>query len=113
MPDAELKRCRICKERKPVDAFYRDRSRRDGLQSYCKECNSAIEKKRRRNPVERARSVQLKAGRLVKPESCEACGAEGPLEGHHDDYSKPLVIRWLCTTCHLAEHGKEVHLATA
>jgi hypothetical protein len=142
----ELKYCGLCKERKPVGAFHRDRSRSDGLQSYCKDCRKTIEKNRRRNPVERARSVQLwrqrhperaaakgrefrkrrpeivnahnavaralKTGRLTKPESCEACGAGGRLEGHHPDYSKPLDVRWLCVGCHYAEHGKEARLAT-
>jgi len=34
---------------------------------------------------------------------CESCGA-AKVEAHHDDYSKPLQVRWLCRPCHLAEH---------
>lgn len=28
-----------------------------------------------------------------------------PLHAHHDDYSKPLEIQWLCTGCHGAVHS--------
>lgn len=37
---------------------------------------------------------------------CEVCGA-ADTEGHHDDYSKPLTVRWLCKAHHLeAHHGR-------
>jgi hypothetical protein len=35
--------------------------------------------------------------------SCEECGAP-KADAHHDDYSRPLDVRWLCETCHGAEH---------
>lgn len=37
----DTKRCTKCGETKPVDEFYRNRSHRDGLNSYCKECRRA------------------------------------------------------------------------
>lgn len=46
----------------------------------------------------------LRSGRLVKPSVCEDCGEEKRLEGHHDDYSKVLDVRWLCRQCHGAHH---------
>jgi transposase-like protein len=48
----------------------------------------------------------VSAGRLVKPSACETCAAECNPHGHHDDYSKPLVVRWLCGPCHRAWHRK-------
>jgi hypothetical protein len=36
----------------------------------------------------------VRAGRLVRA-ACETCGAT-KTQGHHDDYSKPLDVRWLC-----------------
>lgn len=53
---------------------------------------------------ERARSRLAYAVRrgYVARQPC-ACGA--PIaEAHHDDYSKPLDVRWLCRACHVAEH---------
>lgn len=37
----ELKRCTRCGEEKERSAFSKDRSRKDGLQPYCKACNKA------------------------------------------------------------------------
>ncbi|KKB80797.1 hypothetical protein VW35_00890 [Devosia soli] len=55
----------------------------------------------------RARNKTWKAilnGTLVQ-NPCEVCG-ELPAEAHHDDYSKPLEVRWLCKMHH-AEHHKQ------
>jgi hypothetical protein len=44
----------------------------------------------------------LRSGKLVRPSRCSECGAEAKrIEGHHDDYSRPLEIRWLCKRCHV------------
>lgn len=32
-----------------------------------------------------------------------SCGNPDP-EMHHEDYSKPLEVTWLCRPCHLLEH---------
>lgn len=39
-------------------------------------------------------------GILKKPNRCEVCEKVKPLQGHHEDYSKPLEIIWLCSKCH-------------
>ena len=43
----------------------------------------------------------IRDGRL-KREACEVCGEEA--EAHHEDYSKPLEVRWLCMQHHRATH---------
>lgn len=45
----------------------------------------------------------LRAGTLVKT-ACEVC-TEPKVEGHHDDYSKPLEVKWLCIYHHKKLHG--------
>jgi|ERR1700743_282878 len=46
----------------------------------------------------------VRDGRLVK-QACEKCGHKA--QAHHDDYRKPLEVRWLCRKHHLEHHGKE------
>lgn len=100
--------------------------------SYCKKCTT--ERKRRirqekmqdpvyRNMVkekEREKSradIQIKIkracrsatnraiafGKLVK-QPCEVCGVNENIDAHHDDYTDPLNIRWLCKTHHMQHH---------
>ena len=57
-------------------------------------------KKNIHHKVQRA----VKKGIIVKASNCENCGADGMLHGHHDDYSKPLKVRWLCPACHVGVH---------
>jgi hypothetical protein len=37
-------------------------------------------------------------------EPCEVCGVTDSVHAHHDDYLKPLNVKWLC-----AAHHKEWH----
>lgn len=41
-------------------------------------------------------------GQLVRPETCEQCGASGRIEAAHYSYREPLYVRWLCKPCHRA-----------
>lgn len=40
---------------------------------------------------------------LVERQPCEVCGSE-PTDAHHDDYDRPLTVRWLCRRHHKAAH---------
>jgi len=44
----------------------------------------------------------IKAGTLA-PQPCEVCGSM-EVHAHHEDYSKPLDVRWLCNVHHGKEH---------
>ena len=63
---------------------------------------------KQRNPNKtRAHSVVNNAvmrGKLQR-QPCESCG-DASTEAHHDDYSRPLDVRWLCRTCHARHHAQ-------
>ncbi len=66
------------------------------------------QKQNRLNPIKRGARIivgnALRDGKLTRPERCESCNEQRRLHGHHDDYAQPLVVRWLCTTCHTKWH---------
>ena len=41
--------------------------------------------------------------RLIKG-PCKHCGATEKIQGHHEDYYKPLEVTWLCPRCHKKLH---------
>jgi ribosomal protein S27AE len=42
----------------------------------------------------------INVGHIVKPNKCSHCNLKGKIEGHHEDYSKPLDVIWVCKPCH-------------
>jgi hypothetical protein len=44
----------------------------------------------------------VRSGAMVRL-PCERCGST-PSHGHHDDYSRPLDVRWLCAQHHADYH---------
>lgn len=61
-----------------------------------------------RNPEKRAAHTAvgnaLRSGKLVR-QPCETCG-DPQVDAHHEDYSQPLSVRWLCKKHHLELHRK-------
>lgn len=48
---------------------------------------------------------------LIERGPCEVCGAfhgiEGAvIHGHHDDYDRPMAVRWLCRLHHRQHHAR-------
>lgn len=63
--------------------------------------------KYRTNNRHKARAVgmvndAIRRGALI-PQPCEKCGKKA--EAHHDDYSRPLDVRWLCPKHHGEHHA--------
>jgi len=69
-----------------------------------------------RNPHKRSAHMAVKhaleRGQLVRPVTCSGtlgyaqinCTRDRP-GAHHDDYSRPLDVIWLCRTCHRFRHS--------
>lgn len=71
----------------------------------------AIEKYNKKNPLS-PRAIHkinnaIRDGRLARG-LCEACGTNLNIHGHHEDYSKPLDVIWLCSKHHGELHRKEI-----
>ncbi len=48
----------------------------------------------------------VEKGLIEKKDCCECCGANRgkDIVAHHNDYSKPLAVVWLCKSCHSYYH---------
>lgn len=52
----------------------------------------------------------LRLNVLQRPEECQGCKRKLKVEGHHNDYSKPLEVEWLCRLCHMHKHDKLLYI---
>lgn len=61
------------------------------------------------NPVatqaHRITNVAIQNG-FLKRKPCEICGSEKYNRAHHDNYKKPLKVRWFCEKHHRELHKK-------
>lgn len=71
------------------------------------EISRAATARHRKNFPEKDRARKLAANAVERGDllrqPCEICG-EYPAHGHHDDYTKPLEVRWLCVKHHNEWH---------
>lgn len=118
MADGHMNKCKECHRRDVKEATRRNRQAR---RAYERERFQRPERKaqaleyqrrRRRTHPEKSRAwaavgYAVRSGKLVR-RPCEVCGAV-KVQAHHDDYSQPLVVRWLCFRCHREQaHGQTV-----
>ena len=123
--DAQLiKTCTKCGVQKCLDEFPFDKRGRGYVRNQCRKCSAAASQAWDRNNPERYRArqnrhkrrtpldakyarmavqVAIYWGWMRRPEYCSQCSSTTGIQAHHVDYTKPLDIVWLCTTC----HGKE------
>lgn len=115
MADGRLGKCKSCtkkdvsenyaKNREYYAAYERARFQNPERKKYAIE----IQKKRRKIYPGKYRASTavgnaIRDGRLTRG-VCEVCGVE-KVQAHHDDYRKPLSVRWLCRKHHLEHHGR-------
>lgn len=117
MADGHLNKCIECAKR-DVAARYRSRDGYAKIQAYEKMRSKTrhrrlaalryqVKDRQLRPEVYKAhQKVQyaLKGGSLTR-KPCEVCG-NPKTEAHHDDYRKPLAVRWLCFKHHRQAHGQ-------
>jgi hypothetical protein len=124
-------RCPRCQKTKDLSAFgttvVKGKPRR---QPYCHDCMASYVRERYASNAEyRAQIAErdgkrsdcpkyiarwqlrgaVKAGRVAKGPCEIGEGCRGVIQAHHDDYSKPLEVRWLCKLHH-AQADREKRL---
>lgn len=81
-------------------------TRRNYYEANREEITAERRQRGRDNPEkEKARGIvgrAVRAGRLIRGECEIGEGCWGRIEAHHDDYAKPLEVRWLCQRHHEA-----------
>lgn len=112
-PDGLAAKCKSCQsayDKARANAPHRVAARKAYSQTEAGKIAGSRAKKKwaDNNAIKRAANVMvgnaLRSGKLVK-EPCETCG-EKDSHGHHDDYAKPLEVRWLCSKHHTEWHDK-------
>jgi hypothetical protein len=47
----------------------------------------------------------VRDGKISKPFNCSVCNQDRiRIHGHHNDYSKPFEVTWMCHRCHMEWH---------
>jgi len=78
-----------------------------GIESSGRAKKAWIEKNPTKRKAQHLVNNAIRDKKLFK-EPCSVCGSSHRTHAHHDDYSKPLNVRWLCYQHHKdwhAEHG--------
>jgi hypothetical protein len=124
--------CTICGDLKPFDSFRLTFGNGYvGRYSFCKDCENtksrlrnrgARYKRKQKRTTEKNRQYTInyrakypervkadsklrwaiRIGRIIR-EPCEVCGSTNS-QAHHEDYSKPLEVKWLCPLHHGQVH---------
>jgi len=110
MSDGYLNKCKACKRAdvgqhrlaniEKIRAYDRKRGARQPPE-YMREYRNKYPNKYRAHSLVNS---AIKGGKLFK-EPCEICATGTPVHAHHDDYLKPLNIRWLCCAHHSQWHA--------
>ena len=120
--------CSKCDIERNLSEFYRDCKSPDDHRGTCKKCHNIVVKewkiahkdlvrKMRKEYNKRAGKLSpekraartavwkaLSGGGLIK-QPCK-CGCI-EVQGHHEDYSKPLEVEWMCIPCHRKYHRRK------
>lgn len=91
-----------------ADPKLRARKLRQNRESAAKNYSKRLEYDRHRDPVKvaarnKVRDLIFRGKMERKP--CEVCGKPNS-HAHHEDYARPLEVKWLCPKHHKEAHAK-------
>lgn len=115
MADGYLGKCKECTKKDVKERYYneidkiRDYEKKRFKNPKRKMSVAKYQRKRRKNyPLKKIANVAIRNAvrdNKLKKQPCEVCGSTKS-QAHHDDYSKPLDVRWLCFLHHRKIHGQ-------
>jgi len=126
-----FKICSQCKEEKPIEFFYRNKTKSDGFEYHCKECEHSRNTDRAiyLSNYRKINKIQIRKGwkrwwknnkqqfyinwrlgyrkrhEIIDQEPCLFCG-NPETKGHHPDYKDEKNVIWLCSKHHYEIHRK-------
>lgn len=118
MADGLASKCKDCvktyqRERRRTNPWVQEYDRDRAKEPHRKAAARAVtirwrEKYPERYQAQTAVGNAIRDGKLEKGEICEIQGcARTDVHAHHEDYSKPLEVRWLCPLHHHRGHAAE------
>jgi actin-related protein len=70
---------------------------RERLNEYQREWYKKNKEKRRAHVL---LNRAISSGKIMRPNCCSQCNVICKPDGHHEDYSSPLNVIWICRKCH-------------
>lgn len=117
--------CSFCKKNYPF-ALTKKSQTKGTVRLICPDCNTALHSKymkTKKGRISRDKAAKksylkhkeksyaryllnatLKKGKIKRPTKCSACKQKKKLDAHHEDYTKPLEVIWMCRLCHIRHH---------
>ena len=114
MNDGHVNQCKLCEKeyKKRYTRENTEKVRKLQKENRKKHHSAIMEGKRiwrKNNPTKHTAHMVVSnavlRGVLIK-QPCEVCRSTEKIHAHHDDYLKPLDVRWLCTIHHGEWHDK-------
>jgi len=111
MKDGHVNKCKECNKKdvnenykKNIDHYKayektekRKKSHNERSKKFCKKYRKLNPKKYKAHQIV---NNSIRSGILIKSKTCSECNSNYHINAHHDDYNKPLEVRWLCSSCH-------------
>jgi hypothetical protein len=115
MADGHLNYCKSCVKKRISDQWYNNveemrvkdrlRQKERGIDPEYRIKRREYEKTHRTEEKTRASNYVTRKLKDKRPLECSLCGEIARIEGHHEDYGKPLEVIWCCPPCH-----RQIHL---
>jgi len=111
MKDGHVNKCKECNKKDVRDNraenvdYYREYDRaRGNRQDYEYFKQYRIDNPNKYKAVTAVNNA-IRSKKLFR-DTCEICGQSEKIHAHHDDYLKPLNVRWLCAAHHKQWHDE-------